>query len=198
MSYDSRKALTRPPVTRYSDLPVDFLKLVVEVFTANFDSFLKKLKEQKPSTRFTASGRIYGDEIILCLTVGFKGELGSTTLRASIDYDKQASHPAVPDLLNSAVDALGHSLTDLSQTIEPWFESSLSNFESAPYEWTAVEVENRKVFIKIDKTNPDLDKMTEDWLKKNDPQYKKNLEKEHEEVEALFVTGRPDPNKPVH
>jgi hypothetical protein len=50
----------------------------------------------------------------------------------------------------------------------------MSALEEAPFEWTPLkiqEVQKITVHIKMDKSNPTLDRMAEEWLEKNDPHY---------------------------
>jgi hypothetical protein len=66
---------------------------------------------------------------------------------------------------------------------------TLSELEEAPFEWTSVAVEKRKIFVKIDKANPSIDALTEKWLSENDPDFQKRMEEEARATEKLFKTG---------
>src|SRR4051794_22159178 len=100
---ERRKTSTIKP----TPLPVDYLRMVSTVFTTNFDAPLKafaKLKEQP--VRFEASGNVYGDKIVLCVSLHTAGELAATSVYASSDFDPKASSPTVQDLLGACVDGL--------------------------------------------------------------------------------------------
>jgi hypothetical protein len=68
-------------------------------------------------------------------------------------------------------------------------ESSLGALEEAPFEWTPMARGKTPVItvhVKIDKSNPQLDQLTEEWLKKNDPEYSKS---EHGPKEPDFTAA---------
>lgn len=180
---------------RSSPLPADFLKMVSQVFAANFDTGLKKMSELlKAETRFKAHGNVFADEVVLSVSLLTEGQMAATTVHASCDFDPKASSPTIEDLLNASVDAIGSLFAQLlvenNQTkLEQLASESLSALENVPFEWTPVQVEKRKVFLKIDKSNPELDQMADDWLKKHDPEFEKRQQEEQKETENLFVTG---------
>ena len=191
---ESRHSKSRPALAKSSPLPVDFLKMVNEVFSTNFDAGLKALSKIKPDPFFQASGLIYSNEIVLAITLAHKDQLAATTLYASCDFDPKASSPTVQDLLGACVDAVGSvygALLDPAKKdrLEQLADESLSALENVPFEWTPLELDRYKVFVKVDKSNPALDDAAEEFLKKNDPEYQDRLEREHKETEELFVTG---------
>ena len=182
-----------------SALPVDYLKMLKEVFTTNFDEGLKELKKTSGTpAEFQAMGQIYPDEILVAVSLLQKDQLAATTAYASCDFDPKASAPTVEDLLGVCVDALG---AIYGQLLDPAFpekiaqlaEHSLSALDDVPFEWTVVPIDKQKVFTKIDKSNPNLESLADQWLKKHDPELKKRQKKEHEETEALFITGKTRP-----
>lgn len=191
-------------VTKFSDLPKDYVKMVNEVFAANFDAGLKALKKLKPQkSYFSTSGRIYADEIILCVSLMHEGQMAATSVYASIDYDAKASSPTIQDLLAVCVDAVGAIygqllVADDADALARLTNESLAALENVPFDWSEVQVERHKIFLKVDKANPALDQMTEDWLDRHDPSRKSEREEEEKETEKLFVTGpkRPDGSKP--
>lgn len=179
-------------------LPIDFLKMVTEVFTNNFSSGLKRLSKVKKGPKFVVSGEIFPNEIVLSVSVVFEGELAATTAYASIDFDPKASSPKAEDCLSACIDAVGglyqHLLVQGSDgQIEAFADESLAAFEDIPFEWAVLEVERFKVYLKVDKSNPSLDNMADDWLQKNDPDLKKWEDEQEEETKSMFVTG---PKKP--
>lgn len=52
-------------LTKSTSLPVDYLRMVQEVFTTTFAEGLKALKSQDSKPRIEVSGDIYADEIVL-------------------------------------------------------------------------------------------------------------------------------------
>lgn len=180
---------------RSSPLPQDYLSMVAEVFTTNFDSGLKKLsKLTKDKVHFDASGEIFPEEIILAVTLFQEKKLNASTVYASCDFDPKASSPTIQDLLPLCVDAIGAVFQPLLTSKDPevfdqLISSSLSALDNIPFEWTKLQVENKRVYVKMNKANPRLDHMADDWLKKHDPKLKEREDEEEEQVKNLFVTG---------
>jgi hypothetical protein len=180
---------------KFSELPVDFLNMVNEIFTSNFDpglQALEKLTEARPY--FQSIGRIYANEIVLCVSLMQEGVLAATSVYASCDFDPKASSPTAEDLLNACVDATGAIFGNLLNPenpdgIEQIADESLGAMKNIPFEWTQVEIERHRIYLKVDKANPELDQLTDDWLAKNDPHHKEAAKDEEEEVKKLFVTG---------
>jgi hypothetical protein len=178
--------------TKSSPLPDDYLALVREVFSTNFDDGLKRLTAAHPGkVHFEATGGIYADEVMLCISLLQEGQLAATTIHASCDFDPKASSPTVQDLLAACVDGVGALFEQLfaPDKVAQLAETSLSALEGVPYEWTAVDLDRFRVFLKVDKSNPSLDQLTEKWLAEHDPEAGEAEEEEQRETEKLFVTG---------
>jgi pyocin large subunit-like protein len=181
--------------SKFSDLPVDYVKMVNEVFTTNYDEGLKALAKINPARAyFSTTGRIYIDEIIVCVSLLHEGQMAATSVYASSDYDPKASSPTIQDLLAACVDSIGAVYSQLlspetPEVLEQLANESLSALENIPYDWTEFAVEKRKVYLKVDKANPEIDQMTEEFLKKHDPDFQAEIEEEQKETEKLFVTG---------
>ena len=181
-----------------SELPVDYLKMVNDVFETNFDAGLKALGKLKPSPRFESRGQIFPNEVLICVSLVHEGHLAATTVYASADYDPRASSPTIQDVLAACVDAIGTLFSDIlvaddETKLDALAHESLAVFEDIPFEWAAVEVDRRKIYLKVDKANPVLEEQADDWLAKHDPDFKEIEAEEQEETEKLFVTG---PSKP--
>jgi hypothetical protein len=73
--------------------------------------------------------------------------------------------------------------------IEQLSARSLAALTDIPFEWTEAKLGKRKVYMKVDKANPTLEKLTDEWLSKNDPEHEQRLKQEDAETEKLFVTG---------
>lgn len=180
---------------RSSPLPADYLKMVSEVFSTNFDESLKRISKLTGNeAHFEASGAVFPSEIVLCVTLVQEETLAATSVYASSDFDPKASSPTIQDLLATCVDAIGSVFQPLltpekDEILECLMTEPLSALEDVPFEWTTVEVEKRRIYVKIDKANPKLDQMADEWLKSRDPDFTRHEEEEQEETEKLFVTG---------
>ena len=185
-------------MSQASDLPKDFLKLVKEIFTTNFEEGLTALAKIHPGPRFEPRGAVFADEVVLSMSLILEAQLAATTGYASCDFDPKASSPTAQEVLAACLDALGSLFDGILDAKNPerlkqLVGESLSAIDDAPYDWSPVEVDRFKIYLKIDKTNPALDEMADEWLKKHDPDRKARKKREHEETEKLFVSG---PRKP--
>jgi hypothetical protein len=185
-----------PKSAKYSALPLDYTKIVNEVFKSNFDSNLKAFtKVAHGKSYFDVSGQIYANEVVIHVSLITEGQIAATTVTASCDFDPKASAPTVEDLLGAAVDTVGSLFQDLMDETNPkrlgqLADKSLSALENAPLDWTMFKLDRYKVYLKVDKSNPHLERLTEAWLEKNDPEYEARKAREAEETEKLFVTGK--------
>lgn len=187
-----------------SELPHDYLRMVEGVLSTHFADTLAKIQKDLPETRFHAWGAVFPDEILLSVTLLTPDKLHATTVTASCDYDPKASSPTAEDLLAICLDASG-GVWDLLTNTPALKGAELLNASlgtlgeevaELPLDWAQTMVEKRKVWILVDKTNPLMESMTEDWLAKNDPQYSEPAKEEQKETEKLFVTGK-NPKKPA-
>jgi hypothetical protein len=188
-------------LSRSSELPADFTKIVKEVYTTNFSDGLESLRKiQGAKNGFEVRGAIFVNEIVLGVSLVTEGVLSATTVYGSVDFDPSASSPSAQDLLNVCVDAVGSlygRLLDVEkpERIEQLASGSLSAFEEIPLEWTKVEFEGRRVWLLVDKSNPTLDEMTDRWLAENDPDSETEEDEFESETESLFVTGKNKPGR---
>jgi hypothetical protein len=177
-----------------SPLPADYLKMVTDVFTTNFDAGLQALHGLRADPRFEAGGAIYPDEVVLSVSLVHPGRLAATTVHASVDFDPKASAPKVDEVLAACVDAVGALYESLlnpkaPERLQQLAEESLSALEGIPFEWTAFEIDRFRVHLKVDKSNPKLDEMTDDWLLKNDPEALEREREDFAKTAGRFVTG---------
>jgi hypothetical protein len=180
--------------------------MVQEVFSANFSDGLKLLAKLRPNPSFVIRGEIFPTEIVLSASLVHKDELAATTLFASVEFDPKASSPSIQDLLSACEDALAGIFSDLlnpekPERIECVATESLASLEGVPFHWTEVKVDKYRIHVKIDKSNPTLDEMADQFLDENDPEFKARAEAEEKATEDLFVTGPKQPGskkKPVH
>jgi len=180
--------------SKVSPLPVDYLKMVSDVFASHFDSELKAFNQLKPDTTFEALGEIYSDEIILAVSLNTEGQLSATTVYASCDFDPQASFPTAQDLLAACVDAVGSIFSSLLNSNQPesltqLSQEPLSALENVPFQWTEIECNNSRIYLKVDKANLKVEALAEEWLRENDPEFLKNEQEEYKKSENLFITG---------
>lgn len=187
------RRLTDP--SKHSPLPVDYLKMVSEVFTSNFEEGAKALsKLTKTPMVFKVTGEIYASEIIMAVTLVAKDPkqiTQCTTVYASADFDRKASAPTAQDLLNTCVDGIGTLFAELLETsaLEQMAGLSIWHLDKIPLVWAPIEIDKRTIYLKVDRANPELDQLAEEWLEKNDPNYHEQKEVEAKQVEELFVTG---------
>ena len=174
-------------------LPVDYVKMVGELLSKNFANELQELQKFRPGAWISPRGGIFSDEIMLTVSLLSSDKLWATTFHASADFDPKASKPKAEEVLAACLDAIGSLLAhflDLKNTdqLRAIVSDSLSEIQSAPFDWTPFEFNRRQVFVKIDKSNPVIDQAATDWLKKNDPDARKRQKEEEKEREALFIT----------
>ena len=177
-----------------SSLPQDYLKMVAEVFAANFEKGLDAVAKQAGApAHFHATGSVFPDEVAVSISLLIEGQMAATTVHASADFDPKASAPTLEDLLSACVDGIGELFGQLfeSKQLEALTSQSLSSLENVPFQWTPVKVDKRTIHLLMDKVNPLLDQMASDWLEKNDPEHAQRLAEEAQETEKLFVTGKP-------
>lgn len=181
--------------SRSTPLPLDYLKMVNEVFTSNFDAGLKALSElMEGRPGFEASGAVYSDEVVLCVTLAEEDQIAATTVYASSDFDPKASSPTIQDLLSACVDGIGAVYGQIlsaenPERLEQVASQSLSAMDNIPFHWSEVKIDRYRIYLKVDKSNPKLDQMADDWLRKNDPELEKLEKQNEEETKKLFITG---------
>ncbi len=183
-----------PTTSKSSPLPLNYIQMVEEVFSNHFDQALQAFQAIRPQSRFLAAGAVFAEEVVTSVSLVSDSHLAATTVHASADFDPKASSPTIQDLLSACVDALGTVWAAVLDAEKPealanLAEESLSALDNVPFEWVAVDSNNRKIFVKLDKANPLLDQMADDWLKSHDPNYAESLEEEQAKTEKLFVTG---------
>ncbi|MBC7387367.1 MAG: hypothetical protein H7301_14540 [Cryobacterium sp.] len=191
---NSRKLTTR--LSKSSELPVDYTRGVREVYATNFDEGLAALASlQKVKNHFEVRGTIFADEIVLAVSLVSEGVMAATTVHASVDFDPKASSPTATDLLNLCMDGVGSVFARLLDptepaTLEKLTSTALGDFDEIPLEWTKVDFEGKRVWLFVDRSNPTLDELADDWLTKNDPLTHAEEEEYEEETKDNFMTGK--------
>lgn len=193
---EKRKLPDNQPIAaiKSTHLPEDYLKMVNEVFSNNFEEGLKVYEQIKEGPYFHSDGGIFSDEIVLSVSLLHKDQMIGTSVHGSIDFDPTASSPTAEELLGAAVDAIGSVYSELldpsqGETLRQVAEGSLASLENIPFTWTEMKLNKKTAYLKVDKANPKLERMTDDWLKENDPDFQKRLDEEQKETEELFVTS---------
>lgn len=218
MSTALEKRLLNPMPMKFTPLPVDYVRMVKEVFTNHFEALLKECAEKCKDealarATFEIQGAIYADEILFSVSLTEPSRVAATTVHTSCAFDPKASAPNAQDILGACVDAASELFTSildpaaaseklgslLNDSLGSLIENSAIKSDTEkklialPVEWTSVEVNRTKVFMRVDKSNLALDKQAEDWLEKNDPEYEARKEAEQKETEKLFVKGPKNP-----
>lgn len=169
-----------PNALPYAKVPEEYLSLVQNVINDHFSDALRLMAAGRPGFRIVCAGRMYQDEIVLSVSFLTEGALGALTLHSSADFDPQASSPSAQELLSTLVDTLGQALGDLLDQSRPkrlqsLIEGSLSAMSDVPFHWSPMEVNKRKTWVKLDTSNPEIERMTDDWLSKNDPEFEREV-----------------------
>jgi hypothetical protein len=74
----------------------------------------------------------------------------------------------------------------------------MGEVEGLPLEWTQVDVSKRKIFVRVDKSNPVLDDAADAWLAKHDPEHARGVKESDQAAEELFVLPPKQGKKPLH
>lgn len=163
-------------------LPRDYLKLVEDVFNKNFGKFL--LGEKSSKERFIVYGELYPDELVLSISLQHPGKsLGMTTCYCSVDYPppqlrKESGAPAA-----SASEAVQLAVNQSVDATASFFNTFFEEGRPVDYDmeyrqnWTAIDLDkNIRVYIRINRDNPDLEAQADAILAAaEDKKKKKNL-----------------------
>lgn len=196
MIFERRKKPSgNKPELKPVELPIDYLKIVEETLTESLDKGIEELKKIHSICELKASGAIYSDEVLLAITISHGPKnLIATTVYASAEFNPLMPEPGIELVLSNCLDSAGSVLEHylnpaFPERISQFASSSIGTLEEAPFEWTPMEETKVSVWVKIDKSNPVLETLTDEWLKLNDPNYSK--EDEAAEAEE-FLNDRLD------
>lgn len=183
MYFDRRvKTSGNKPELKPVDLPVDYLKMVEETMNETLAEGLAEMKKTHPVCDLKASGALYSNEVLLAITLSHgEKNLIATTVYASADFNPVMPEPGIELILSECLDSAGsvfeHYLDPKHpERISQMASASIGSLEEAPFEWTQMENTKVSVWVKIDKSNPALESMAEDWLKDHDPNYSQDDE----------------------
>lgn len=177
-----------------TDLPVDYLKLVQETLSNALEKGLVEIRKTRPAAHLATKGAIFSDEIIMAVTLTQgENQLAATTVYGSVDFNPNAEKPKMDDLLALNVEAIGsvfHTFLDSHspEKMEEILHHSLSAIEEGPFDWTKLKLDDGliPVWVKLDKSNPLLDELTEKWLADNDPHYSDTIAAMEEESQEFL------------
>ena len=153
-------------------LPPDYMALVSNVFATNFASELERLTTPGERPAFRTGGGLFPNEVVLWVALAQPGRMGATTVHASCDFEVGDETPQDAEArLAACVDAIGLVFSELlaPEAMPRLRIGSQATLEQMPMGWSETKIRDRAVYLMVDSSNPDLEKMTEDWLAKNDP-----------------------------
>jgi hypothetical protein len=189
--WDKRKKPTQLTDSKSSPLPADYLKLVTETLTQAMEKGLVELRKTHPVSEFHVDGTLFGDEALVVVTLSHgEHNVVATTVHSSADYNPAAEKPGLEATLAACVDAAASVFEYYLDPTQPAriaqiADRSLGALEDAPFDWT----KTGGAWVKLDKSNPQLEAAAEEWLAKNDPDYQARLEREQQEA-AQFLNDR--------
>lgn len=172
---ERRKKPKASPVTAPSAslkmraLPADFLRQVTDVFGRSFAEPLKLLSKDIPGAGFEASGEVFGDEVVLGMSVVAKKRLSATSVFASVDFDPLASSPTLEELMAACVDAVGSVFNELFSRKDSavFLAETLLDAKDIPFHWTETESNKIRVFVRLDKSHPNLEAAADRFLEEH-------------------------------
>ncbi|MBK9293925.1 MAG: hypothetical protein IPM57_05690 [Oligoflexia bacterium] len=138
----SRKVSSQKP----QELPFDFIKMVRDVVEKNYKKFCFDKK-------VVIDGGIYMQEITFMVGFANKSGVKQVNFCASMDFDLKKKD--IVERLNTMLDSLG-------SMIEQYVEAD-GDIE-LPTEWTDFELDGKKIFLKFDTTNTELETKADELL----------------------------------
>jgi hypothetical protein len=197
MIFDRRaKPAGNKPELKPVELPIDYLKMVEETLKETHAAGIEALKKHHPICELKATGALYSNEVLMAITISHgENSLIATTVYASADFNPMMQEPSIDTILNECLDSAGSVLEFYldpkhADRIAGLASASIGTLEEAPFEWTKMEETKVSVWVKIDKSNPSLDALAEDWLKKNDPKYSVSEQAEDADEAEDFLNER--------
>jgi hypothetical protein len=164
------------------ELPLDYLKILEETLLETLAPGLEALKKHHAICELKAHGALYSNEVLMAITISHgEQNLVATTVYASADFNPMMQEPGIEVILNECLDSAGGILSHYldpkhPERIADFASASIGSLDDAPFEWTKVDDTKVTVHVKIDKSNPTLENIAEDWLKNNDPSYQNTEE----------------------
>ncbi|MGZ3657470.1 MAG: hypothetical protein ACXWR1_00375 [Bdellovibrionota bacterium] len=157
MALPHRKRQNKKP----SALPKEFLHTVSTLFE-------KQFKKNLAGSSFLAYADLYGDEVVLGISLSHPKSLPAASLHVSADLSKDvAENPSkVTDQLKVMVDV---AASWFSQCFEGGngLEAVLKEMSDADPAWQNFEWEGHPLYVKLNRSNYTLEKAAAEFLKKN-------------------------------
>jgi hypothetical protein len=150
--------------TKWTALPKDYTKQVVEALRESFQDEIK-------SGKFIVEGRIYPDELLINMGFLENGRLRQTNFQLSAEY--KAGKDDVVKLLNLIMDVGATMLEELFASTDD---------HEFPRTWQPFEVEKKLIYIQFSAENTDLEKKADKFL---GAAGKKLIKEDNEEDEEL-------------
>ena len=163
---------------RGSKLPRDYLKLVEDIFNKNFAKQL--VIEKGAKEKFVVNGELFPDEVLLSISLQAPGKsMRMTTCYASVDHPpvalkNESGKPA------SSTEAVQHSVNLCVDATASFFNNYFTEGRPLEYDleyrqgWTPVEIDkNTKVYLRINRDNPDLEAVADAILEQDEHMRKK-------------------------
>lgn len=151
-------------------LPREYLETVQGLFNKNFK------KNLSAKETFVAFGEIFPDELIVAVSMKHSNQLGMTTCYGSVDFPL-ANGPK--GTANQVQEASGQCIDAIASFFATFFDEKRPVDYDTEYRqtWTAVELEkNKKVFLRINRDNLELDAQADAILElDNEKRNKKKL-----------------------
>ena len=165
-------------IVRGNKLPRDYLKLVEDIFNKNFAK--QMIIEKGAREKFVVNGELYPDEVILSISLQQAGKsLRMTTCYASVDHPPVA-HKSESGKPLTSTEAVQFSVNLCVDATASFFNTFFTDGRPVDYDleyrqsWTPVEIDkNTKVYLKVNRDNPDLESMA-DAILEQDAEKRKN------------------------
>jgi hypothetical protein len=158
--------------TKWTSLPKELCQQVRDVFTESFAEAIK-------SGEIQVLGRIYPQELLLCVGYLEKGRLRPANFEISIDFD--ANKQNALELIHCAVDCAASMMGEYFAV-----DGDLTDF---PREWQPFKVEGKSVFAQVTTTNTDLEREANRLLGiEKDDLVQESEEEDTEEARKKVIT----------
>ncbi len=126
---------------KWTNFPKEYQTQIESVFSDNFKSELK-------NSSLTIDGRIYPNEVLLCVAFGEKKGLSRNNFIVSQNYDLKS--PDVVEKIHTAIDAIASLMTD--------FFSNEQDSSDLPRSWQEFDFNKKPLFFMYTTENPDLER----------------------------------------
>ncbi len=163
-------------------LPRDYLQLIEEVFNKNFrEQLLGKASKRE---RFILFAEIYPDELVMSVSLKNPETLRMTTCYASVEYPPSQTKSETGKTSTTA-EAVEIAVNQCVDAVASFFATYFDENRPVDYDleyrqnWTAVDIDKTtRVYMKINRDNPELDAEADAILQTAEPS-KKDKQNRH-------------------